>query len=201
MSLDDVMLMPITIAQDITQSDMAFRIGVKAQSPEVIDTAKDKIKQLLIERHGSEDFTLLTQDQIIKMFSSFFDILNNTVSGIAGISLLVGGIGIMNIMLVSVTERTKEIGIRKAVGATNFNILFQFLVESSFISLIGGGIGVALSYLATHFLTSRVHLPTDITPFALILALGISIGVGVIFGLLPATKAARKNPIDALRYE
>jgi ABC-type antimicrobial peptide transport system permease subunit len=123
------------------------------------------------------------------------------LGGIAGISLLVGGIGIMNIMLVSVTERTREIGIRKAIGATRANILTQFLIESIAVSAVGGILGVLLARVGTNILSTIMDMAITISPQVVMIAVAFSIGVGVVFGMYPAWKASKLNPIEALRYE
>jgi putative ABC transport system permease protein len=150
---------------------------------------------------GEEDFTLITQQDILNTFNSIFSLLTNGVAGIAAISLLVGGIGIMNIMLVAVAERTREIGIRKALGATDGQILAQFLIEAVVLSILGGLLGLGLSALAARVIEARLDIPAQLTVTAVVLALGISAGAGIVFGVVPALRAARKNPVEALRYE
>ena len=148
---------------------------------------------------------MLEQTDALKLFDSILGIITQFLSLIASISLLVGGIGIMNIMLVSVTERTKEIGIRKAVGATNFLILLQFLIESILLSAVGAGIAIALTYgvefAIDQYLGDKAPVHLIIENSTILLAVSISVGIGVIFGLFPAVRAASKNPIEALRYE
>lgn len=144
---------------------------------------------------------MLTQDDLLGLFDIVINLITALLSGIAAISLAVGGIGIMNIMLVSVTERTKEIGIRKAMGATSGNIMVQFLVEAAMISLIGGALGILLAWIGTIMVSSFSPIAPVITSYALFLAFFVSIGVGIVFGVAPAVKAARKDPIQALRYE
>ena len=162
----------------------------------------DVVRATILENHsGSEDFTILTQEDLLGLVNNILTILTTLVTAIAAISLVVGGIGIMNIMLVSVTERTREIGLRKAVGASNFAILFQFLIEAVVISILGGAIGVMFAFVGTEILAAKTVLKPEITGFAILLAFGVCVGVGIIFGLAPAIRAARKDPIDALRYE
>jgi putative ABC transport system permease protein len=144
---------------------------------------------------------VVNQTDLIQIFGEFTAVFTTVLGAIAGISLLVGGIGIMNIMLVSVTERTREIGIRKAVGAKRRDILLQFLVEAMVLSLMGGFVGIALGFLASTVLASLVELETLVTAGAVLLATGFSAAVGLFFGIYPATRAARLHPIDALRYE
>ena len=201
-SLDDVVFMPMSVAQDISKSDDVLRILTQVADAKEMDQAKSDIKSLLISRHnGQEDFSILTQDDILSLFDSVLGILTKMLSGIAALSLLVGGIGIMNIMLVSVTERTREIGLRKAVGATELVIMSQFLVESILLCVVGGAIGVGLAYGISAILTSKFNLPAVVTPQAVLLAFGVSVGVGIVFGIAPAITAARKDPIVSLRYE
>ncbi|PIS42314.1 MAG: hypothetical protein COT24_04130 [Candidatus Kerfeldbacteria bacterium CG08_land_8_20_14_0_20_40_16] len=201
-NLHEAYMMPITTAEDILEALNIFRIMIDFKTTEAVPAGVEQIREVMLNQHkGIKDFSVLTTEDMLDLFDKFFGILTSAVVGIAAISLIVGGIGIMNIMLVSVTERTREIGIRKALGASGANILFQFLVESGVLSLIGGFLGVVLSFTVTQIITQYAGIPTLITPKALILSVGVSMGVGIIFGLMPASKAARKNPIDALRYE
>jgi putative ABC transport system permease protein len=146
-----------------------------------------------------DDFTILEQKELLSTINQFLGAITLALVGIASISLLVGGIGIMNIMLVSVTERTREIGLRKAVGATERVILFQFLIESLTLSLIGGTIGVLIGSFGSILL--RKFIQTAITVWSLTIAFFVSSAVGIIFGVFPAYRASKLNPIDALRYE
>lgn len=201
-NIHEAYVIPITTAQDVLDALNIFRINIKFKTTEVVEQGVEEVKALMLERHkGVKDFSVLTTDDMLDLFNQFFDILTSAVVGIAAISLIVGGIGIMNIMLVSVTERTKEIGIRKALGASGSRILSQFIIESAVLSFMGGFIGIALSFLVTQLITKYYDIPTLITIEALGLAFGVSVFVGIIFGIMPASKAARKNPIDALRYE
>lgn len=177
-------------------------IDARISSAELIKPTVEELKSRLKTNHGGEDdFTVLTAEDQLKLFDTILNIITSFVGAIAGISLFVGGIGIMNIMLVSVTERTREIGVRKAIGATNRNIMSQFLIEALVLSSLGGLLGMAAAF----GIGNAVRLLSDITPVfspgAFVLAIGISSIVGVIFGLAPAVKAARKRPIEALRYE
>jgi putative ABC transport system permease protein len=201
-SFDSMVIFPFAKAEQVAGKADIFRIIVKIKEGYDIKEVTDQVKEKVLASHdGKEDFSVLTQDDLLDLLNSIFNMLTALVSAIASISLVVGGIGIMNIMLVSVTERTREIGLRKAVGATPIDILRQFLIEAVIITLLGGAIGVLFSYAATSIVRKYSVLDPSITLYAIVLAAGISIGVGIIFGLAPAISAARKNPIDALRYE
>ena len=199
--LDDLVLVPIETAWDITQSKNIIRALTQADAAENVNTVVDKMNVKLFELHGIKDFSVLTQKDIIGVFDTVFSQLSSAILGIMAISLVVGGIGIMNIMLVSVTERTREIGLRKAVGATSGMILLQFLTEAIVLSLLGGIIGYGLSVAGGFVVSKLIGFSIPITVSAIMLAFGVSIGVGVVFGVAPAIRAAKKHPIDALRYE
>lgn len=201
--LDDVVFIPVTAARDLFDTDALFNITVKVRGPEFVDRAKLEISEILKRRHaGKEDFTILSQDEMLNVMNKILTIMTTVLSGIAAISLVVGGIGIMNIMLVSVRERTREIGVRKALGAKKRDILFQFLTESIALSVAGGAVGIlfgaAMSLGIPIFIT---FLPTHLEWWSILLAFFFSVAVGVFFGVYPATKAARYDPIIALRYE
>lgn len=199
---NDLILIPRETAREITKENAVFRILIKINDSGNVEEAKQDIKTLVKENHSdAEDFSVLTQEEVLDVFNNYFDILSQAVIGIAAISLIVGGIGIMNIMLVSVTERTREIGLRKAIGASSFQILFQFLVEATVLSVASGVIGVALAVGTGSFISHYLNIPTSMTWQGIILATVISVGTGIIFGIMPASKAARKSPIEALRYE
>jgi len=212
---DDIIFVPLTTAQTRLFSWRRNRSGehtvsaiyAQVADEERIEAAIDDITELLRARHkikfrDDDDFSVINQADIVSFASDIFGVLTLYLGAIAGISLLVGGIGIMNIMLVSVTERTREIGIRKAVGAKRRDILLQFLIESMVMSLIGGFIGMALGFVGSQVVSSLAeNLETAVTPGAILLATGFSTAVGLFFGIYPATRAAQLNPIEALRYE
>jgi putative ABC transport system permease protein len=216
-SQDDVVFVPITTAQRrLFGGARGFGVGqrvstiyVSAASELQVNAAITEIAAVLRERHKltyqQDDFTIISQQDILGAFTQITTILTAFLGAIAGISLLVGGIGIMNIMLVSVTERTREIGIRKAVGAKRRDILAQFMVEAVVLSVFGGlggiGVGWLISQAVNQLKISTPPLVTLVSPEAVLLAVGFSAAVGLFFGIYPATRAASLNPIDALRYE
>jgi len=201
-NIDDLVFIPIKTAQELYDTDKIYEILAAAASEKEVDEAKRQITQLLTKRHREEDFTITTQAAMLETMNSILTTLTWVLGAIAGISLVVGGIGIMNIMLVSVTERIREIGIRKAVGAKRRDILSQFLVESITISSVGGLLGVLLGIgLARGLSFSFPALPVQISLWSVLLALSFSVCVGVFFGVYPARKASKLDPIVALRHE
>jgi putative ABC transport system permease protein len=182
-------------------------ISVQASSENAITDVENEVTQLLRVRHKitfsqDDDFTVMSQQDFLSVFGNILGTLTLVLGAIAGISLIVGGIGIMNIMLVSVTERTREIGIRKAVGAKRRDVLLQFLIESIVISLAGGVMGMLLGYAGSDAVGKLVSgLHPVVTPGAIALATGFSAAVGLFFGIYPATRAAQLSPMEALRYE
>ncbi|KKS21353.1 MAG: Efflux ABC transporter, permease protein [candidate division WWE3 bacterium GW2011_GWA1_41_8] len=198
-NFDDGVIVPYTSAMNTFDVPFFSSIVAKVRNTENVDLATREIKIALLKDLKEEDFTVLSQSDILSSIQNILQILTIGIGAIAGISLLVGGIGIMNIMLVSVTERIKEIGLRKALGATQLDIAMQFLIESVFLSLGGGLIGLLLGWLGTY--ASRTFLRTEIPWWAVALAFGFSVLVGVIFGTYPAITAAKKDPVEALRYE
>jgi len=207
-SQDSIVLIPFTSAEDLfpeARRQLAFM--VQAESPALVPEAKAQITTTLRRRHHlgpnqPNDFRIRSQDEVLQEFNKISGIATGVLVGIVGISLLVGGIGIMNVMLVSVTERTREIGLRKAVGARRRDILVQFLTEAVVLSTTGGLIGIGLGYGLTYLAGLHPSMVDVAVPYwATLLGVGFSIIVGVIFGLLPAFKAAILQPIDALRYE
>ena len=211
---DDQVIVPLTTAQTRllrrSTRDRVDMLMVQAISSQAVPQASEEIAQILRTRHrteiGADDFTILTQQDFLDTAQTITGVLTIFLGGIAAISLLVGGIGIMNIMLVSVTERTREIGLRKALGARRRDILVQFLTESSVLSLIGGVIGIGLGWTIS-FIVGRIAAASnaDITPAIgidiILLATVFSTAVGLFFGLYPANRAASLEPVEALRYE
>ncbi len=211
---NNVAFMPITTAQtrmgNARTRDGGYRVDVlhiQAVSEAAMSSATLEIEQFLIDAHeiqfqGEQDFTIINQADLLTSLGAITGILTLFLSLIAGISLLVGGIGIMNIMLVTVTERTREIGLRKAVGARGGDILLQFMIESLVLSLLGGALGVALGWVIITVGGLLVpNLSLSITTDAILLATVVSSLIGIFFGLYPASRAARMRPIDALRFE
>ena len=200
--LDDVVYITVSASQRLFNTDKLFGLRAKARSAVMIEEAKEQIRIILTKRHNNkEDFTILTQESLLSSLNSILKALSVVLAGIAAISLLVGGIGIMNIMLVSVTERTREIGIRMAVGARTWDIRLQFIIEALTLSLIGGIIGIILGVGGSKMLSAFAEWPTIISPFYVVLAFCFSGLVGIFFGFYPAYKASLLDPIDALRYE
>jgi putative ABC transport system permease protein len=181
-------------------------IMAKTANEKDMDLASEEITRILKKQHGiksgeKNDFNIQSQTEILNILSSVTNIFTIAISSIAAISLLVGGIGIMNIMLVSVTERTREIGIRKAIGAKNKDILTQFLTESVVLSLTGGLMGIIFAFIISILLNKYSPISTSISGTSIVLAISFSTFVGLFFGIYPAMRAARLNPIEALRYE
>ena len=207
MDQDDLVLMPITTFQRrISGSTNVSAIYVSAADGASTDVVKTLIEEKLrsrrrIEAGKEDDFNVRDMQEIVQAVTSATGTLTALLGAIAAVSLLVGGIGIMNIMLVSVTERTREIGIRIAIGALGREVMLQFLVESVALSLLGGMIGVAMGVAGAYGASRGLDLPFVVSPPTIALAFAVSAGIGVVFGYLPARKAARLEPIEALRHE
>jgi putative ABC transport system permease protein len=203
---DDQVIVPISTVHELfVGSSSVSAVGISAASQDQIDTVSAEITSTLEQRHGIttgvDDFTIVNQAQLLGTVSSVSDVLTFLLAGIASISLLVGGIGIMNIMLVSVRERTREIGIRKAIGARGRDILSQFLVEALALSLAGGLIGIVVGVVASFAIGLYAGWGFIFNPVTVVIAVGFSLVVGIIFGVWPASQAARLDPVVALRYE
>jgi putative ABC transport system permease protein len=175
------------------------RIDIAADSPELIPLIIKQINQTLLKNLTTDDYSIQTADSLEATISNITNMLSLALGGIAAISLLVGGIGVANIMLVSVTERTREIGLRKALGAKRNDILKQFLIEAVMLSVTGGVVGIALGMLVS--IVIAILLVSTVTLWSVVLAFGFSVAVGIIFGMAPAIRASKLSPIDALRYE
>ena len=204
---DDVVLIPLTTAQERLMGITYVRnVNVQVSSQDKMDEVQANIEKLLRQRHriregNDDDFNVRNMTSLMETMTQTTTMITLLLGSIAGISLVVGGIGIMNIMMVSVTERTREIGIRKAIGATYNSIMLQFLIESTMISILGGIIGIGVGIAAAMAISEFGDFKTVISSLSIVASFGFSLFVGIFFGMLPARKAARLDPIDALRYE
>jgi putative ABC transport system permease protein len=198
-SFDSYVYLPLNTLFDDFNTELIDSFTFAATNENSVEAAKAGIEKTLGKFLEDDEFTVFEQAQLLETINSILGTLTIALGGIAAISLVVGGIGIMNIMLVSVTERTREIGLRKAMGATPNQILFQFLIESALLSVIGGLIGLGIAYLGS--LGLQAFFPARVTISAVMLAFGVSAAVGIIFGVAPARRASRLSPIEALRYE
>lgn len=181
--------------------DKIMRIAISATDPNVVDEVVARIKQDMSKRHADDEFSVLTQEELLSMFGDIIGILTTAVSAIAAISLIVGGIGISSVMFMSVADRTREIGVRKAIGATGSVIMIQFLIESVVLSVFGGAVGLLLALFVNKIISERSVITPELTTSVIVLALGFCIGVGILFGLIPAARAALKDPVEALKEE
>ena len=202
---DNLILIPYTIGERLFQRKGINSVYVSALSADEVETAQESLTAymdaLMVGASSSTTYNIYNQTTALETLNTATATLTLMLGGIAAISLLVGGIGIMNIMLVSVSERTREIGIRKAIGASRRNILSQFLVEALVVSLIGGLLGLGVSVLGTYLLSPMLKMTLRISPFITAVALVFSLTIGVVFGLYPANKASRLLPVLALRHE
>ncbi|MBU1327426.1 ABC transporter permease [Patescibacteria group bacterium] len=198
-SADDFAAIPLTTAMRQFDRTRPYMIFVEVIDSEHASQAKEDAERILAKRLKDDEFSVMEQTQLLDTINQFLGVITAALGGIAAISLVVGGIGIMNIMLVSVTERTREIGLRKAVGAKPEDIMMQFLIESVFLSLFGGGLGIGLGALGS--MAINMFIKTSITAWSVLMAFGFSAGIGIVFGVAPAIRASRLDPIDALRYE
>lgn len=204
---DDAIYVPLSTAQKVLFGATSLSsIAVEAKSSAVMTAAEDQVGYLLLDRHKinsptNADFSIFSQNDILNTASTVTGTFTALLSGIAAISLIVGGIGIMNIMLVTVTERTREIGLRKALGAKKKDIISQFLIEAIILTFAGGVIGMIVGVLISVVISKLVGIPFAISPGSVALAIGVSGAIGIIFGWYPARKAANLQPIEALRYE
>jgi putative ABC transport system permease protein len=205
-SLDDYVIIPFRTVSKLYGSKLMTRLSVKAGSGEALDAALEQVETVLRIRRGlrpeeRNNFEIITQSQLTEMYENLTKVTWIVMIGVSAIALVVGGVGIMNIMMVSVTERTREIGIRKAVGARSRDVLAQFLVEAAVLSGIGGLFGLLAAIGLTKVIASATPIPASMELWSIVLALGVSISVGVFFGFYPASKAAKLDPIESLRYE
>ncbi len=208
---DDVVFVPLKAAQQrllggrLIKPDSVQQIGVLGKDAKALDVLERDLAELLRDRHAivpgrADDFTIRNVSEVFEARAGATEVMTLLLAAVASVSLLVGGIGIMNIMLVSVTERTREIGVRMAIGASRGDVMSQFLIEAVALSLIGGGLGIVLGIICSQITAHLANWPLRIESTSILMAVGFSAGVGVFFGYYPARKAARLDPIEALRY-
>ncbi len=206
-SSDDIVYVPIATAQRyFTGNNAVSNINVQVSEADLMTSVQEEVTSLILQRHNisdplQADFSIMNQAEVMDAMTSVTDTLTLLLGAIAGISLLVGGIGIMNMMLTTVTERTREIGLRKSLGAKSADISNQFLGESVALTFIGGIIGILLGWLASLAITKFSGTTTEVSSYSVILAFSVSAAIGIIFGYYPSRRAAKLNPIEALRYE
>lgn len=201
-SADDMVLIPYTLGRSLSRMGTVNSYTVAVTDSNMIDSVVEDIKNFLYKTLANENaYRVIAIAQILDVLDDLTGQLTMILVGIAGISLLVGGIGIMNIMLVSVTERTREIGIRKSIGAKRWDIMSQFVVEAATTSAVGGVIGIILGIAVSILICNLMGIPPAISPLSVIVAFSVSAGIGILFGYMPANKAAKLNPIEALRYD
>ena len=206
---DDIIIIPYTSAMKRLSGGTTFRaFYLQATSPDGLDSVKQQLTELLMQKHKiaegrDPDFMVMTQQELNDTFTATSVMLRRLLTIFGGVTLLVGGIGIMNIMLVSVTERTREIGVRIAVGARGSDVLFQFLTEAIVLSICGGSLGIAFGTFASSLIPklSQGAMQTLVSPTSIVVAFAVSATIGICFGFFPALKASRLDPIEALRYE
>lgn len=204
---DDIIYIPITTAQQfLAGSNRVSTISVQAIDEESMPQLQEEINSLLLARHNisdpqTADFSTLNQADIVAAASSITDTFTALLGSVAAISLIVGGIGIMNMMLTTVTERTREIGLRKAIGANKWDINLQFLTEAIMLTLLGGILGVAIGWLISFIIYKFTGIATEVSIPSILLAFGVSAAIGIVFGYYPARRAANLSPMEALRYE
>ncbi len=205
-SMDNLVIMPLQTFMPLYGKKRSLELNIQAREPELVSKAQDEVSNLLRRRRGvrpqeEDNFEIVTNESMTESFNQLSQVITIAGFGVCLLSLVVGGIGILNIMLVSVTERTKEIGIRKALGARKRRILGQFATEAVMLALVGGAIGVALGFGLAFLGRWMLGFPTEVPPWAVALSLGMSSGVGLIFGIYPAARAARLDPVEAMRSE
>jgi len=198
-SVDDAVYAPFSVVSDLAGNDNINTFIIKAPNKDLMESTKKEITKTMLTKYDKDAFTVFDSSQLLSSINSIIGMLTIGLSSIAAISLIVGGIGIMNIMLVTVSERTKEIGLRKAIGAYPRAILIQFLIEAIILSSFGGAIGIAIGWLGS--LGINNFFPAKVTLSSVTIAFGVSTLVGIVFGVVPARKASKLSPIEALRYE
>jgi len=198
-SIDESIYMPSTASLSFNPTKKYQSVYLKVRDETIIQSVKKQAKEALLKRYKEDEFSVIEQTELINTINSIFNVLNTVLVAIAAISLVVGGVGIMNIMYMSVVERIREIGIRRAIGATKKDILYQFMSEAVLLSGIGGLMGLLFSWIVVILL--RTQFPAYINASTVAIALGVSSGVGILFGVFPAKKAADLSPMEAIRYE